>query len=183
MNHIQSNPFIRQTGASLAAEEDKQHQQGGDFKASRDHRGRREDSYLDSAEGSVDPRDRDRDSSRDGGAENEEDFSREDRSLIKTGLSTGPGQLIGSEGSSGAAEAEVGADPKSSLGTGVIEDLSSFSPFRSLFVSASVAHEEKASTQMHTQSSTLHFPVDVFLPSAMSSTMISRAINLISCMF
>lgn len=130
----------------MAAEEDKLHQQGGDFKARRDRRDRREDSHLDTAEGSVDPRD----SSRDRGIENEADFSRDDRSLVKTGLSKGPGQLIGSD-SSAAVEVETETGP--SLGTGVIEDMSTFSPFSSLFTSASIAHEEKASSQTHSPSS------------------------------
>ena len=134
----------------MAAEEDKQHQQGGDFKARRDRRGRRDDSLLDSNEGSVDPRDTSRDR---GCMEDEEDFSRDDSSLVKTGLSKGPGQLIGSEGSSAAVDAEAEAGPSLSLGTGVIEDMSSFSPFSSLFTSASIAHEEKASSQTHSQSS------------------------------
>jgi hypothetical protein len=130
-----SQPSQLITGATMAAEEDKLHQQGGEFKAKRG----RDDSYLDSTEGSVDPRDR----------ADEEEALLDDRSLsilekgVERGQGPGKGPLAEPAGgltSGGQCREDAGL----SLGTGVIEDLPSFSPFQSLFSSRSLTYEERS---------------------------------------
>lgn len=137
-------------GATTAAEEDKLHQQGGEFKK----RGR-DDSYLDSTEGSVDPRDR---------TEEEEALVGDlTLRLLEKGQGHGQGQGQGQGQGSEKGPLAV-AEPKGdsvsegqrredtglSLGTGVIEDLPSFSPFQNLFSGRSLTYEERNTERLPT---------------------------------
>jgi hypothetical protein len=127
-------------GATMAAEEDKLHQQGGEFKAKRG----RDDSYLDSTEGSVDPRDRDR-------AEDEEALLDDlNMSILEKGPGPGQGPEKGplTDPAGGLTTGgQCREDTGLSLGTGVIEDLPSFSPFQNLFSSRSLTDEERSNVQ------------------------------------
>lgn len=123
-------------GATMAAEEDKLHQQGGEFKAKRG----RDDSYLDSTEGSVDLRDR---------ADEEEALVGDlNLSILEKGPEevTEKGPPADPKGGS-TSEGQCREDAGLSLGTGVIEDLPSFSPFQSLFSSSSLTYEERSAEQ------------------------------------
>ena len=117
----------------MAAEEDKLHQQGSLFKAQKP--------YSDNQDADHDTMERDESreslsSLRDDveGGEGSEGIRREKGVAFRDG--DGGGDLGGDGGHSEGDLIEVEAARGPSLGSGVIEDYSSFSPFKSLFTSA-----------------------------------------------
>lgn len=124
----------------MAAEEDKLHQEGGEFRAKRG----RNDSYLDSTEGSVDPRD----------MTDEEEALVGDLNILEEGPVKGPEKGPLPEAACDLKTAgESREDSGPSLGTGVIEDLPSFSPFQSLFSSRNLTLEERRTERAASSSS------------------------------
>ena len=119
----------------MAAEEDKQHQQGGEYSARRNYAYSSDRSYQDSME------------------EDGDDSGNEESSLDRKGnkeVAEAEAEASSTVASSLLSKGYGGISSPSSLGSGVIEDGSStfsFSPFNSLFTSASATEEEGSSSR------------------------------------